>query len=311
LNGVKKPTAPLKQSGFLIIDKPANQSSAQVVGALKKILGVRKIGHTGTLDPFATGVLICCLNSATKLARFLLSGDKTYEAKLHLGVETDSQDVTGKITASQEVEKIEEKRLKELLERFTGKINQTPPVYSALKHKGVPLYKLARKGTPVQKAPRQVVIYGCKVIGIRAPMICLEIKCSAGTYIRTLAADIGKALGCGAHLNALRRIASSDFSISEALTLSEIEHLVHSQQIGEKLIKPAVALKDFPQWEADKILAQKIGHGQRISPIDMPSGTLDPEGYLKIVDPRGRLLAVLQYNKYYKRFDYCCVLNNE
>jgi tRNA pseudouridine55 synthase len=302
---------PLTQNSILVIDKPMNQSSAQVVGALKKILCVGKIGHTGTLDPFATGVLICCINKATKLARFFLNGNKTYEATVHLGVETDSQDATGHVIAAHQVGKVEKKRLNELLQRFTGEIEQTPPVYSALKYKGVPLYKLARKGTPIQKSPRQVTVYGLNIVDIQLPLIRLEIQCSAGTYIRTLAADIGQALGCGAHLKALRRVASSGFSLDAAFTLSEIKHLADSQQIGNHLINPTDALKDFPQWVADDALARKIHHGQRIALRDLPGNLLNPEGYLKIINPSGELLAVLEFNKNYNRFDYCCVLKNE
>jgi tRNA pseudouridine55 synthase len=310
LNRNKEQLEPLNANGILIIDKPPHQSSAQVVGRLKKILGVRKIGHTGTLDPFATGVLICCLNSTTKLARFFLNSDKTYEATLHLGVETDTQDVTGQIIASRSVNQIERNRLETILEGFSGVIEQTPPVYSALKHKGVRLYKLARKGTPVQKSARQVVIYGYKILEIRPPLVRIEISCSAGTYIRTLAADIGQEMGCGAHLNALRRITCSGFSLAEALTLKDIEGLVYDQQIGQHLINPAIALKNFPQLEADQKLVQKIGYGQRISLKDFQPSAANPEGYLKIVDGGGQLLAVLKFRKRYKRFDYCCVLSN-
>ena len=187
-------------SGIIVVDKPANITSARVVAVIKKRLGARKVGHTGTLDPFATGVLICCINKATKLARFFLQGWKKYTAVLHLGIETDTQDSTGSIISTSDRIDCSEKKIQSVIQQYEGTIEQFPPLYSALKYKGVALYKLARSGKPVQKPARRVFISYIKILEIRLPFIRFETFCSAGTYIRTLCADIGTSLGCGGHL---------------------------------------------------------------------------------------------------------------
>ena len=193
----------IESSGMLIIDKPAGITSAKVVALLKRNAGLRKVGHTGTLDPFATGVLICCVNQATRLARFFLHGSKKYQGTLVLGTETDTLDGTGNVTATCEHTDFSVDRIESAFRRFVGAIDQVPPVYSALKHHGVPLYKLARKGTPVQKPARQVTISSLDILNIDLPKIDFQVACSAGTYIRTLCADIGTELGCGGHLQRL------------------------------------------------------------------------------------------------------------
>ena len=206
-------------NGIIIIDKPAGITSAKVVARLKEIVGARKVGHTGTLDPFATGVMICCLNRATRLARFFLSGDKKYKAVLCLGEETDTQDRTGKtISVCKDLE-FSDKEIRDVFKEFEGPVAQMPPVFSSLKHKGTPLYKLARQGKPVQKPARQIVIHYLKISDSDLPEIHFEVSCSSGTYIRALCADIGKRLGCGGHLKSLRRIESCGFSIDQALDL--------------------------------------------------------------------------------------------
>ncbi|MBW1845643.1 MAG: tRNA pseudouridine(55) synthase TruB [Deltaproteobacteria bacterium] len=207
-------------NGLLVIDKHASITSARAVAIVKKLCGVRKVGHTGTLDPFATGVLICCMNKATKLATFLLRGNKKYFAVLHLGVETDTQDSTGTIISTSDRVEFSEEAIKDVFDKFIGTVEQFPPVYSALKHKGVPLHKLARSGKAVSKPPRRVHISSIEIKEIVLPLVQFEITCSAGTYVRTLCSDIGKHLGCGGHLKALRRTESSGFAIEDALTLS-------------------------------------------------------------------------------------------
>ncbi len=196
-------------NGVLVVDKPAGISSAKAVAIVKRLLGVRKAGHAGTLDPLATGILVCCLNRATRLAYFLLKGAKTYKAVLHLGVETDTQDATGNIITQHRNIIANEAEIRAVIKRFEGKIKQLPPVYSALKHDGVPLYKLARRGKPVQKPAREVFIKKIRIHAIDLPYIRFTVSCSTGVYIRALCADIGTTLGCGGHLKELRRVASS------------------------------------------------------------------------------------------------------
>ena len=298
-------------NGILLVDKPASITSAKVVARIKKIFGARKVGHTGTLDPFATGILVCCINRGTKLARFFLHGNKKYEAVLHLGIETDTQDSTGIVTSTCDNVLFSEIKIRSVFNQFKGTIEQVPPVYSALKYKGTPLYKLARRGSPVQKPARRITIFNIEILRINLPLIHFSVSCSAGTYIRTLCADIGKSLGCGGHLKELRRIQSGGFSITEALKLSEIENFALSGKISDRIISMSNALQDMPEHIADKALAKKIMHGNIITKKDLrPIHTETSEGFIKIVDTNNHLIAVLKDTKKRNRFSYCCVFNN-
>ena len=298
-------------NGILLVDKPAGITSAKVVARIKKIFGARKVGHTGTLDPFATGILVCCINRATKLARFLLHGNKKYEAVLHLGIETDTQDSTGIVTSTCDNVLFSEIKIRSVFNQFEGSIEQIPPVYSALKWKGTPLYKLARSGKPVQKPARRITIFNIEILGINLPLIHFSISCSAGTYIRTLCSDIGKFLGCGGHLKELRRIQSGGFSITEAVKLSEIENFALSEKISDRITSMSNALQDMPEHIADKGLAEKIMHGNIITKKDLrPAHTETSESFIKIVDINNDLIAVLKHTKESDRYGYCCVFNN-
>jgi len=298
-------------SGILVIDKPADITSAKVVARVKELIGAKKAGHTGTLDPFATGVLVCCINRATKLARFFLHGNKTYEAVLHLGVETDTQDSTGKITATSDNVEFSEETIRSVFKSFEGTIEQHPPVYSALKYKGVPLYKLARRGKPVQKPARRVYIKYIKILETNLPSIRFVVSCSAGTYIRTLCSDIGASLGSGGHLKGLRRVESSGFTISEARTLPELEKLALSEELPYRMISMTDALKDMPVYIADKVLSEKISSGSMLTKKDFISNEVDKEeGFIKIIDTNNDLVAVLACSKDSSKYSYCCVFNN-
>ena len=294
-------------NGVLVIDKPAGISSAKVVSAVKRLLRVGKAGHAGTLDPFATGMLIVCVNQATKLARFWLNSSKTYIADLCLGVETDTQDATGNIVSTADTIDISEERLRSVIASFSGTMDQAPPVYSALKHQGIPLYKLARKGQPIQKPARRIEIYQLDIQEIAMPIVRFEVRCSAGTYVRTMCADMGNALGCGGHLRNLRRIACSGFTMSEALTLSELEDLVRAGHVERHLIGMAEALPDMAFFQADKALTDKIKYGMMITIDDVPSSCPFPgNNRVKIVDGNNRLLSILDYDPVQRLFTYCC-----
>ncbi|RLB86028.1 MAG: tRNA pseudouridine(55) synthase TruB [Deltaproteobacteria bacterium] len=298
-------------NGILLVDKPAGITSAKVVARIKKIFGARKVGHAGTLDPFATGILLCCINRATKLARFLLHNNKKYEAVLHLGIETDTQDSTGIVISTCDDVLFSEIKIRSVFNQFEGSIEQIPPVYSALKWKGTPLYKLARSGKPFQKAARRITIFNIEILGIHLPLIHFSISCSAGTYIRTLCSDIGKFLGCGGHLKELRRIQSGGFSITEAVKLSELENFALSEKISDRIISMSNALQDMPEHIADKGLAEKIMHGNIITKKELRPVHIDsPEGFIKIVTINNDLIAVLKDTKDSNRYGYCCVLNN-
>lgn len=297
-------------SGVIVVDKPPGITSAKAVARVKKLLKARKAGHTGTLDPFATGVLVCCINRATKLSRFFLHGKKKYEAILHLGIETDTQDSTGTVTDICITVEFSKETIQSAFRRFEGTIKQLPPVYSALKHKGIPLYKLARSKKPVQKPARPVSIITLKILEIHLPTIRFEVFCSAGTYIRTLCADIGASLGCGGHLKELRRIESSGFTIADAVTLEELEDLTLSKKSSDRIISMSNALNGIPEHIADKVLVKKIMHGHIITKNDIMFETINAfEGFIKIVDTDKKLVAVLQYTKDKSRYDYCCVFN--
>jgi len=299
--------------GIIIIDKPAGATSAKVVARLKKIAGARKTGHTGTLDPFATGVMVCCFNRATRLARFFLAGDKTYEAVLYLGQETDTQDSTGEtISICKDVE-FSAGEIRRVFAEFEGSVEQTPPVFSSLKHKGTPLYKLARQGRPVEKPPRQVMIHYLNISDIRLPEIHFEVSCSSGTYIRTLCADIGKRLGCGGHLKSLRRIESCGFSVSRALSLEEVEGLATDGRLPEKIIGMADAINGMNGYISDAALKRKILSGQKITGRDLKQKPFSErkhgsfKNFIKITDKENHLLAILEEKDEAGQYEYCCV----
>jgi tRNA pseudouridine55 synthase len=301
-----------KSNGIIVIDKPGNISSAGVVRFVKKTLNAEKIGHAGTLDPFAEGVLICCLNQATRLAGFLLHAKKKYAAVLKLGEETDTQDFTGTIVSTTKPVDVSPQTINTVFNKFEGPIKQLPPVYSALKHKGVPLYKLARRGNPMQKPPRCVRIDNITILEIALPFIHFEVTCSAGTYVRTLCADIGKSLGCGGHLSALKRLESSGFTLNQAISMPELEKLRNSPKLSERIIRMADALPDMPQFRADTQLAEKIRHGQMISTGDLTGakgtgGAHSPGSEIKIVDWDGDLIAILKHSEPGHHPEYRCV----
>jgi len=303
------------RGGVLIIDKPAGLSSAQVVGRVKKLLQAPKVGHAGTLDPFATGVLVCLVNQATRLAQFFLSSGKQYEAELCLGVDTDTQDRTGRIVNRRPVPDFTEVDLQQIFGRFVGDIEQMPPAYSALKHNGVALYKLARSGRPVQKPARNVRIETLQIRAISLPTVRFTVTCSAGTYIRTLCADIGHALGCGGHLSELRRTVSSGFSIGEAISMEALTCCVDDPQISVPLIPPGDALRAMPALRADQATVAKMRCGGAIDikdftdlPLDATVMTNGEKGtYYKVLDDDEDLIAVVSVDPERERMAYCGV----
>lgn len=288
-----------EKTGILLIDKPEKMTSAKVVAIIKRLTGSKKAGHTGTLDPLATGLLVCCLNQATKLAQFLLTGEKTYQATLRLGVTTDTQDATGKILDRKDFFHISKNDIEAGFREFIGSIQQRPPIYSAVKHQGKPLYHYARKGEPVAKPPRTVVISALTIKKIELPDVYFSVTCSAGTYIRTLCADLGKAFGCGGHLAALRRTASCGFSVGCALKPKALETLAAEGVWDARLVLPVDALPDMPTHQASGVLREKIRYGR---PLDLTDGIRVTGEKMKIIDTDRKLLAVIDRN-----YKYCCV----
>lgn len=298
-------------SGILVVDKPAALSSAGVVARVKRMLGAAKVGHTGTLDPFAVGVLVCCIDQATKLAQFLLHAPKTYEAVLTLGIDTDTQDATGRVTAQRSCHTVTEEALRRLLPRYEGCIYQRPPVFSALKHEGTPLYVLARRGQPVQKPARPVEVYHLRLLAVELPRVRFEVRCSAGTYVRTLCADIGEALGCGGHLSELIRTESGGFRLEEALGLEELRDLARQGTAGERVIPMAQALRGMPEFVAETPLIEHIRHGRRLGRSELlglgPTLPPDTPAVVKVLDPQGELAAVVRAVQDSEELQYCAV----
>ncbi|MBI3813167.1 MAG: tRNA pseudouridine(55) synthase TruB [Nitrospinae bacterium] len=221
--------------GILNINKPKGMTSHDVVSAVREIIGERRVGHTGTLDPIATGVLLLCVGRATKLSRFFTNCKKTYVADMRLGIKTDTQDATGAVTASCSNYSIDEERLKGVFLKFTGGIQQIPPMYSAVKQKGVRLYKLARKGITVERKAKDVHIYKIEMLGASHEFIRFEAEVSPGTYIRTLCEQIGDELGCCGHLYELQRTVIGDFKINDAVSIEDVEALHKSGRLKEVL----------------------------------------------------------------------------
>ncbi|NDO18196.1 tRNA pseudouridine(55) synthase TruB [Lachnospiraceae bacterium MD329] len=224
-------------NGIIIIDKPLGRTSHDMVYEMRKVTGIKKIGHTGTLDPMATGVLPVCIGSATKMADMLTLSDKSYIAELVLGRTTDTQDADGKVLTECEVNCSEEE-IRCAVNSFVGEIEQVPPMYSAIKQNGKKLYELARQGIEVERKPRKVTINSIDILEISGERVKIDVSCSKGTYIRTLCEDIGKKLGAGAYMNTLRRTRTGQFTIEESHTLSEIKELKENGGI-ESIIIPA------------------------------------------------------------------------
>jgi tRNA pseudouridine55 synthase len=282
--------------GIVVIDKPAGYTSHDVVSEIKKILGARKAGHTGTLDPLATGVLPVCINEATKLAQFLLAEKKTYLATMLLGIRTDTQDTEGKVTEKSD-RVVSEEDIREALRRMVGKIQQVPPAYSALKLKGKPLYKYARAGEFPEISARNVEIFSLNVREISFPYVTFDISCSKGTYIRTVCSDVGNALGCGACLSGLRRLRSGFFTEDMAISLDNKALAEKKKELLFKMLPMAKALPTFAAIEVSESLADKLRAGfqpdvemvrQNVLPF-LAAGDM-----LKFITPGGHLVAVAQ-----------------
>jgi tRNA pseudouridine 55 synthase len=209
--------------GVLLVDKPGDHTSHDVVARLRRKLNMKRIGHAGTLDPMATGLIIMLVGKATKVSQYLISLDKEYEGTIELGKVTDSQDADGEVLETRPVPELTVEQVKAAMAGFLGDQYQTPPMYSAIKIDGVPLYKSARKGVEVDREPRFIRVMSFELTGFASPRIDFKLRCSKGTYVRTIAHDFGQRLGCGAHLAALRRTATDKFNVSQALTIEQIE----------------------------------------------------------------------------------------
>ncbi|MBI4744421.1 MAG: tRNA pseudouridine(55) synthase TruB [Actinobacteria bacterium] len=244
--GLRTSDLGLKMDGILIINKPSGITSHDVVLKLRRILGQRKIGHAGTLDPIATGVLVLCIGKATKITQFLQSDDKEYEGEIIFGIRTNTGDITGKIVEEKDCSDIKEADIKQVFNNFIGESLQTPPAFSAISVNGERLYKLARRGVKVDLEPRKIKIYNLRMLNISRDnmIVSFRVKCSKGTYIRSLCEDVGKSLGCVASLKSLKRISSGNFHIKDSFNLEEVEEFVKNGTIEEKVLSMSEGLAE-------------------------------------------------------------------
>ena len=264
--------------GILLVNKPANITSHDVVRQVRKIFQVRKVGHAGTLDPFATGLLIVCLGEATKIVRYLVDRPKEYVALMKLGEATDTQDYTGTVLERREIPANAPEILEHIFPRVIGDIQQIPPMYSAKRVQGQRLYELARAGNTILRAPHSVTIYELEILEQALPYLRFRVVCSKGTYIRTLAHDIGETVGCGAHLTALTRTMIGHFSVSDAFSFESLTQLTQHLDLQGCLISMNQALSFLPAIELDDDAVVRLAYGGRVAwPGEYPT-SLKTEG---------------------------------
>ncbi len=285
--GQHQGTPPAPVSGVLVVDKEPGWTSHDVVARVRRITGERRVGHAGTLDPAATGVLVVCVGAATRIVEYLGELIKSYRATIRFGVETDTWDAEGQVVSTGDPSSLSRVTLESLLRRFVGEIDQMPPMYSALKRNGTPLYRLARQGKSVERVPRRVTIYRLSVLRWASPDLELEVECSKGTYIRALAHDLGQETETGAHLAALRRTAIGHFTLDHAMTLDE---LAANDVWRQALVSPAEALRHMGYVVLADEAVVDLSFGRAISlPLD-PALT----SHVCAVDGSGDLVAILR-----------------
>lgn len=279
---------PLGMNGIFNVDKPAGMTSHDVVAVVRKISGESRVGHAGTLDPMATGVLLICIGQATRVVEYLTDHDKKYHARIRLGVETDTYDATGTVVAEKQVSATKD-QVEEALAGLSGRISQQPPAYSAIKQNGVPLYKLARQGIDVETEPREVEIYSILLTAFTPPDLEIDIHCSKGTYVRSLAHDLGAKLGCGAHLAALTRTASGQFTLENAIGLDRLKD-AFANHFAEQFLNPIdEALLQFEAIVVEPGIVKRIQQG---SPLVCEREYSTP--LLRVYSTRGELIAIME-----------------
>ena len=276
-------------TGILLLDKPLGLTSNGALQKVKSLYRAKKAGHTGSLDKAASGLLPLCFGEATKFSGFLLNSDKHYRTSFQLGIQTSTGDAEGEVVFRGELKKLSRKRIETVLTRFLGAIMQTPPMYSALKHKGQRLYKLAHQGLEVDREPREITVHSMNLLDYRDDELELDILCSKGTYIRTLAEDIGKDLGCGAHVKSLRRIGVGPYSDKNMLTLPELESIAETGLLAldAELLEIDSVLQDMPSIHLVDAVAYYLCQGQ---PVMVPRAPT--RGILRIYTEEGRFLGV-------------------
>lgn len=289
-------------NGVLVVDKPKGPTSSDVVQIVRRALKVKKAGHTGTLDPMATGVLPLCLGDATRIAQVLTDGNKAYDATLKLGVTTDTLDAEGAVLQTRAVPTLTRERLEQVFATFRGALMQTPPMYSAIKKDGKRLYELARAGEEVEREARAVTVFSLTLNDFTSDELKLSVACSKGFFVRTLAADIGEALGCGAHLTALRRTQSGPFGSARAIPLQEIVEK-GAEAVAGKLASLEESLAFLPEVKTTEAEADRVKHGGVVE-VARPD-----EAMVRVTGPTGEVLALAEIRR--GRLVYKRVLANQ
>ena len=280
--------------GMLNLDKPRGKTSFDIVALVRRLSGERRVGHAGTLDPEATGVLPICLGQATRLIEFLAEATKIYRAEIELGVATDTYDATGKVTQRGDTSSLTREQVETAAASFIGSSDQTPPMYSALKHQGIPLYRWARAGVEIPRKSRKVELYRLEVVDFHHPLLTLEVECSKGTYMRSLAHDLGQKLGCGAHLRNLVRLKSGPFHINDAVSISRLEDAFKQGRWSELLYPIDVAVQQLPAVTVDEENEKAVINGR---PLVLTSGEEIPKGLCRAYSRDGRFIALLRYDE--------------
>ena len=286
-------------SGFLNVDKPAGWTSFRVAALVWRRSGVRRVGHTGTLDPTATGVLVVCLGAATRLSEYVMELPKAYRAEVRLGVATDTFDTAGVPVSEADPSGVSREQVEEALAAFRGEIEQVPPLFSAIKHAGEPLYRYARSQREVQPQPRRVVIYRLQLLDFQPPLVSIELECGKGTYVRSLAHDLGQRLGCGAHLASLVRLRVGPFALEDACTLPRLEQAFDQGRWQEFLLPPDAALAHWPRIDLTEEQATAVRFGQALAAegLELSPPREPADGALaRAYGPEGGLLALLRYD---------------
>ncbi len=266
-------------NGVLIVDKPLGITSNDVVQRAKRLFDAQKVGHTGSLDPLATGVLPLCFGEATKFSQYLLDSDKKYWTRIKLGVTTATGDADGEVTGGSDASQVTADAVEQALEKFRGEIEQIPSMYSALKHQGQPLYKLARQGVEVERKARSVNIFSNELVKFNGGELELNIHCSKGTYVRTIAEDLGHALGCGGHVIGLRRLAAGPYVGSEAISFEQLEAYTDLESL-DSLLKPiGSSVKDWPKVRMVTDTAHYLLQGQSVQVAKAPT-----EGWVQLLE---------------------------
>lgn len=278
-------------SGVLVVDKPVGMTSHDVVQIMRKGTGIRRAGHTGTLDPRASGVLVILIGPAVRLSEYVSASDKRYQATIKMGSSSDTYDAEGSITTQSLVVDIGEEQFGEILQTFVGEIEQVPPPYSAVKIKGKKAYEMARKGEEVELLPRKINVYSLEVLEWAPPEAVIDVYCSSGTYVRSLTNDLGNALGTGAYLVGLRRTKSGRFTLRDAVPLRRLREAFDAGDWYKYLIPAAEALADWPSIELDADQAEKVRHGHRIPAIPEDSG------WTRAISEQGDLIAIMEVDE--------------